>query len=494
MNTNTDSREQHVDSVPNDPTLDLFTDGDREYYKSLDAEQNRLSKPPEDVKVYFPSFWVFEAFTPSNIDNLKEGLKKRGIDEKIRILNRRDIIDELDALRSRSLGGGWFNIGNYSTNNPSPLNRLELSDGIQSVSIYLHQFVPSTTMMAFQFRLDEVHDGILDRTLRTNYRTKAVKKGRNTRFISPIDQKRDEYTFEKESLISIGTNWVANTFPGLFQSDLIGRSFPIVELILFKNEQPIKEKQNPYESYLTTIGFKSEFETYKSPDLPNIFMALDEGVLNKRSTMILSGNMDEIINSNETRGYGGGDLLFGISNWISTTLHKTLSFWCLSEVTYTFDHKIKQLRDELGGIETSNPQQALSGLRKIENEISQFQINALPFLYEIEENIDKRHFLTNIYEFKIMSDQIQQEKGLIEFRRSWIQSRAESMIKNNQHLDRASERLSGLISSQINLDLEKSNQKIQKLLVGLTIVAVTIAVFNFFDISWGSIVEIFRDE
>lgn len=471
-----------------------FTSEEREYYKSKDAEQNRLSAPPEDVRVYFPAVWVFEAFTPSFIDNLKEGLVKAELVDKIKQFRRRDILEELYAMRFRSSGGSWFNIGHFTINDASQSRRLNLPGGIKSVSMYLHQFVPSTTILAVQFQFDELHSEELEKVLRKDFQTRTEKEGRLTKFHSPIEQKRDEYAYEKENLISICTHWMATNFPGLFQSDITEREHPVAELILLRNAIPIKkEGSNSYESFLTTIGFRSEFESYKSSDLQNIFMALNESILKKRSSLILSGNMDEILRGQESKMYGGGDLLFGITNWASTNFHKTLSFWCMSEISYTFDHKIKELRDRLGSINTIIPKQALNELRLLESEVSKFQINALPFLHEIGENINRRHFQTWIYDFKLMTDEIKQDKSLNELRRDWLQERAESIVKNNKQLDEISKRLSELISSQINLELSETNRRIQKWLFGLTIIAVSIAIFNFFDISWDSILDFLNE-
>ncbi|MEX1015012.1 MAG: hypothetical protein WDZ80_07710, partial [Candidatus Paceibacterota bacterium] len=114
MNTDSNNIGQQRGAKPSNPEEDFFTAEEREFYKTKDAEQNRLSAPPEDVRVYLPAVWVFEAYTPSYIDILKEGLLKTQLVEKIKQFNRRDILEELQAMRSRSRGGSWFNIGHYT--------------------------------------------------------------------------------------------------------------------------------------------------------------------------------------------------------------------------------------------------------------------------------------------------------------------------------------------------------------------------------------------
>jgi len=65
-------------------------------------------------------------------------------------------------------------------------------------------------------------------------------------------------------------------------------------------------------------------------------------------------------------------------------------------------------------------------------------------------------------------------------RREGLLKRAKSIVESNHQLEEISNRLSGLISNQINLKLSETNQKIQWLLVALTVLALIISAFNFF--------------
>jgi len=412
MNLNSENREQSIESNPTNPDLDFFTDEDREYFKSKDEEQNRLSKPPEDVKVYFPAVWVFEAFTPSFIYQLKKGLINTRLVDNIYLFNRRDILEELESMRSRTFGGSWFNAGHYSTHDSMSSRQIDLPEGINSVSIYLHQFVPSTTIMAVQFKFEESLNNTVEEVLRTDFRTYAKKLDKVTSFINPIKQKRKAYQSEIENLKSICTKWMSQNFPGLFESSLIGRGHPTAELILLENDSLFKKGGNDWESYLNTIGFRSEFETYRSEQLNGLYMALNEPIIAKRSSLTLSGNLNEILDEKESRGYGGENHISSICNWADLRLHKTLSFWCMSEIAYAFDHKIKRLRDQIGEIDSSELKQALSRLNKINEEISKLQMNALPFSKETAQSVNERHFKSEVYDFKLITEKIEQKLSL----------------------------------------------------------------------------------
>lgn len=484
-------KERISSSIDSKTDENLFDEAEREYFRENDPRDNELSSPPEDVKVYIPSIWVFEAFTPSFIQNLNIGFEILGLKEKMERYNRINIDEEILSMRSRDKTVLWRRIGKFSTNNISPSRRLKLPGDILSVSIYLHQFIPSTTILAIQFQFkDSLRDSI-DKTLRMNFETKAVKKDRTISYYSPIQQKREAYQYYIENLKSICTNWLVDYFPGLFASNLIERGHPTVELILLKNADPINVGEHRYESYLNTLGFRSEFETYNPLGIENLYMTLRGKIIDTRSTMVLSADMDKLLSFEESKKYGD-DLLFGISNWLEGRFNKTLAFWCLTEIAFSLEQQLMIMRDKIGSTDISNPKKALSELQEIEAELSSVQLNAIPFSHEVLGFTDLKDFESGVYDFEIVTDKIDSKFTFNEFRRKKLSGRVKSIQDLNQQINSVIGRLTDLVSSQINFNLSETNQNIQKWLVALTVIAVIIAAFNFFDITVSSIINIFR--
>lgn len=464
-----------------------------DFIKESDKKENEKSKLPNGEHIHFPCFWAFEVFPPSYIDNLKEGLLKIGLVDEIIRSNRRDVIEHIDLMRSVGNRPSWYNLGIIVPKDSKsfPALKHELPDGILQVSAYLNQFGQSTTILSCQFRLKENLSKNLEAPFETFYDTKNEKIPRGIRYHSPIHQKKLSLQLNVEYLKSIGLQWMKDNFPGLYSSKFISRGHPTVDVYLFDQSRPFEERQNPYYSYLSMIGFDTRYSSYKSSKIDSFVMTLDERISAIRSSMILGAKFDEAVKEKSADLYSGLDEIEKVS-WMFNDFHKTFSFWVLTDIASSYDKKIKTLRDDLASVNLNDSQKALPKLKEIENEVALVQINSTPFANEIVENIGGKNFYWDIYDFSPLENDDGLRKSFNESREKWLKNTAGSILKGTVQLDKTSNRFSNYVNSRINLDLSSSNNRLQFWIAALTIMTVIIAIFSFFGITSSKTIEFLR--
>ncbi|WP_428235750.1 hypothetical protein [Gracilimonas sp.] len=464
--------------------------GLRHHRMKRDPEDNQKSAVPEDVRIYMPSLWVIEAYPPTFINNLIDGLKKGDFVEQHSRIHNRNILDQINLMRSVGFRNNWYHLGIFASKDSSmfPTMNANIPEGVSHISSYLHQFVPSTTILASQFYLNKDLQKTIEEPLSKDYQTVAIVNKDRTRYNSVIHQKQDAYLYQMEFIRTLCSNWVDSSFPGLFSSDLIKRNHPTSELILFEADDPIEGKQNPYGSYKNIMGFKSDFDMYQSSDLKDFVMTLDEKYSSNRSSILFGGNIDKVLSDKKLEAYGGSDKVQRIAGW-SYYLHKTLSFWSLTDIVFEYYRKQNNLRDKLGAIDHSSDENALFELQNIENELIELQANSIPLANELYSVIDEKGFDYDLFDFAPIAKELRGKKTFIELRKDLLKRKALSIIENDKQITRITSSLTNLITGQINLKLSESNNKLQKRIFWLTLLAVIIAVFSFFDITDSKLVS-----
>jgi hypothetical protein len=80
------------------------------YYRERDAEFNSKSTPSENEHVEVLALWALEMYTPSNVGNLEQGLRKLGWGNDDFDWPKDDPITWVQSSR-QGQGGGWMNLG-----------------------------------------------------------------------------------------------------------------------------------------------------------------------------------------------------------------------------------------------------------------------------------------------------------------------------------------------------------------------------------------------
>ena len=439
------------------------------YHDSADPKDNKKTSPPEDEKITIPALWAFEVYTPSYIANLHDGIKNHGWSENEWNLSS-DFQNTLNKLRYRASGYGWINLGYIiDIENESwwpNTKKTKLPKGIKAIKGSLLQFLPSTTIFACQFILDDELASSIEIPLRETYSTFKEKINGGHIYNDVIHQKEDAVLLAREYLKNLCTSWFSQNFPGLFSSGNFGKTFPTCEYLTFEKYSPSNEKEIKFSrDYLYILGLSDNFDTWHCDQLAGLFLQLKYDMKN----IVLYGNYHEILSNKDLKSYGTEkkDRILNFLNYIDITL----GIWVLQCLTSTFENRLTKLRDSYGTIDINKLSTEPSLLVELDTKVLENQKNISPFLHELKSFCEHQgSFMHDIYEFKATHKMYKNDDGLFNTIRKNLMflgdylSRNEKLLQNTANANR---QIATVISSN---DVAKTNIGLQKQMNLMTLV------------------------
>jgi hypothetical protein len=200
-----------------------------------DDKRNDAETPPADERLSWHAVWLVEAYLPSNIPALIEGL------ERFRWYKEGDesVADFISNCRLNLGSGGSMHIpmlrppaekGSFF---PDSLKR-ELPPGVKLVTGQIQIVSYSLTLLIAGFRFDESVSNEVDATLRRRYKTFTRRSGRGRSVMMPTFQRRDAMHDLEAAKIRACREWLASHVPGYFASTETGPDTPATALLTTK--------------------------------------------------------------------------------------------------------------------------------------------------------------------------------------------------------------------------------------------------------------------
>jgi hypothetical protein len=200
-----------------------------------DDERNDAETPPADERLSWHAVWLVEAYLPSNIPSLIDGL------ERFRWYKKGDesVADWISSCRLNLGSGGWRHLpmlrsptekGSFF---PDYLKR-ELPSGVKLVTGQIQIVSYSLTLLIAGFRFDESVSDEVDATLRRRYKTFTRRSGRGRSVMMPTFQRRDAMHDLEAAKIRACREWLASHVPGYFASTEPGPDMPATALLTTK--------------------------------------------------------------------------------------------------------------------------------------------------------------------------------------------------------------------------------------------------------------------
>ena len=451
-----------------------INDDELTYQLEYDRNKNDDSTPPVDEKIQVLSIWVFEAYTPSNIENFHKGVEKLGWGKDFWSVNP-DFQDKVDEMRFQSSASGWLNLGfvvdSSSTNAWPGTKKADLPEGISHVRMTILQFLPSTTILACQFILSSDLTNSVEEALREKYYSYKEPIGSGYIIHDVVNQKRDSVTLARTFIKDLCSKWIKNNFPGLFSNSEIDGNFPTCELFTFEKYEPcINENKLKFDNYLWILNLDNYIDTWSSDDLENIFLTIDETRDNAdKFNIVLFCNVNKALTDKDTSLYGENnkDKLTGFLSYMD----KTFGLWVLYVVAKTYDRALAKLRDSLGQVGDLSSYDSNQKLINIERSFLDIQRNTIPFIYELKEYCkDKRSFLYDVYEFKAVHEIRQKHPPLFESVRNNLLSISKYLEFNIGSLETSTKACRQIASVNSSNWLAKTNISLQKIMSWMTFV------------------------
>lgn len=467
--------------------IKTFIDNIINYFKKYQEKDNRLlneytssgkekedndnTKIPEDENVSLKSFWMFEIYTPNEIDSLLDNIKQSKLAKYMEKFDP-DLINKVNSLRYSSKSG-WIKLGTLEPYGKSTLsNSVEanIPNDFQSVDVKLYQELSSITIVAYKIvlRNSELIENILN-----NYYKGYIKNGHLLRV---HEQKKIELEKELTAIHNKGYNWIKMNFSGYFITNNV--EIPTIDLITFDKLKISNVEENW--RYPRLIGLDNKYDFWRWEDVEGVFW---KGLLSSsnKSNLILTGNVNKIITSKKNKEIN----LIGknkISFYIDKKIKDPAVIWINSYIYNTLHNDLLELRDELAQINISNSDKTASKITRLRNKMNNLE-NILPYFIKDLSIIKSRYYdKFNEYEnliFESINDDYEINPIEYYFNRSIDEKNILKDLYNTTRENYYS--LSNLYSLLINKDISKNNLSVQKQVLFITFLMLIINFIMLFN-------------
>lgn len=453
-----------------------------EYFRKRDIEENKRGRLPDSEGVQVPALWVCEIYTPSTVSGILRGIEKLGWD--YRRMKNESLTKWLSDVREGRLAG-WTNLGLVSPPNATHILKertAPLPAGVKAAFPVLMSLTPSLTAFIIVFHFDNDTADSLNPLLRGEYRTTAQK---NPRFnfwrlckyiltgdsvgmweshYPPDIQRRDATSSRLQQIESSCAEWVQKYFPGVFAS-LSHSRFPSAALLVTEQFRPLSTETSNIRAF-DGLGLNSEYDAWESGEWPGARLVLPYGPYRegkrltfacRRKDAFPERPYDHDPTANSTIAGKADHLIQGL-----------LSRWALSCILGAYHEALAALRDQTAGKGKFHPIRDLKDLRSLAitllydigicaNEISRFS----------KTKVKYRH---NVMEMSYVRQVQGEHPELLDELRAYQKQRGEQVA-------REAELLLTTLTTTNDLTRTISSIRPQRLVVLLTIVSISLAVW-----------------
>lgn len=284
-----------------------------EEFREEDAAENKRLELPAGESVHWPGFWLMEAYTPSQLPALKEGLRALGWDERADshpTLSRFDVVAWLDRSREHG-GGGWVA--------PAPL----VARGHAGLPLFVQEVdhLPSTfreaqprfyaltsslTVLVMGFRLSDAAQQRLDDILRRSEEARVEARGGGGYRVTHLEEvKREALVSARSEAHAEAELWLKAQLPGIFSAGHLGGTFPACDLIITEQASPFTgdgpSPEGPERrDWRELLYFHTGWRAWESTALPGLRLALsDWPVPAPPETLTLAGRVDQVLSGTD---------------------------------------------------------------------------------------------------------------------------------------------------------------------------------------------------
>ena len=454
--------------------ITINSDDELEYFISYDKEKNQDSTPPLDENIKVQSIWVFEAYTPTNIENFHRGVETLGWGENYGSFNS-DFQNQIDDMRYQSSTSGWLNLGfvfdKSQTNLMPGTKKADLPKGISHLRLTILQYLPSTTILSCQFILSDELSCNVEESLRETYKSYREPTKTGYAIHDVVNQKRQSVILTRTYLKDLCSLWIKKNLPGLFSSGKLDGDFPTCELFIFNKYNPFQDElRKPIDNYVSILNMDSDYNTWSCDELENLYMIPSEtrNYLDKVN-VVLFCNINRALDNKDLSPYGDNkkSQLIGYLSY----LDQTLGTWVLSIIARTYDRSLSMLRDSFGQVGDLDSSSSFKNLINLEKKFLEVKGNAIPFALELKEYCKyKKRFLYDVYEFKAVHEMRQKHPPFFEIVRRNLIAFSDHLESGMKSIESTAKTCRQIASVNSQNRLAKTNMSLQITMSWMTLI------------------------
>jgi len=354
--------------------------GDEWQWANGDDKENDSDAPPEGERLTWQGIWLVEAYLPSNIPALIEGLEKFGWQS-----DRDESVGDFIAKCRLSPGGGGLmplpmlrppTVKGFF---PGYLNR-ELPPGVELVTGQIHILSHSLTVLISGFQFDDSVSAEVNLALRRRYRTyhRPTKTG-NT-IMLPTFQRRDAIHDLEEAKINACREWLKRRAPGYFASAGSGSSAPATILMTTKVDLLFE-----HHDWMHTIGLSYAFEPWET-SITGLRYARRPA---REGAPVLFGREPDLL-ADSKLNQNGQPLGWLLRHYIEMELVGLLAFMAIEQILIDASRRLGRLRDSIA---TDHVSSSAKQLASVKGQLGSFNSGIASLASELQTGA-KRPFLT----------------------------------------------------------------------------------------------------
>jgi hypothetical protein len=456
----------------------------RSAWSVSDLRENEASRLPETEEVHVRGFVLAEAYPPSTLSQLRKALEDLAAtrDEKEKWTGR--------LAEGRSAAGtyGWLDLGVIRrSGRPDSAHVLidrKLPQGVEEVLLRLYFPTPSLTLMVAAFTLtDQAAD--LSELLRADYPGEAhidirvpglfgavrshipwsrpVRHTESGSVRRAVDQKRLAWETRIKAREADCWKWQASRFPGRFSTEKLADR-PAVRLLLTKNAAPFKDNTR----WLIPAGLAFGPDIWQPADLHGWFLRLADWPHDQR----LSATAARKLQVDEARRDGGAS-----PQQFAGGHSALVARWAMNCLLAMYADNLAQLRDDAGKRRPGS--RPVRQGRDLDRYLIRDGLDASTIVAELEAfTEDLEEFGSAVPEYTEYLDPFPERARASNPPRRLVPWLRERLREQAQQLGRDTAATTENIKASAELRQAVSNTKLQRVTVGLTILAVIIAIIS----------------
>lgn len=337
--------------VQDDDAPPRMSSDDQRWQDDRDAEENESSRVPDDEQYRMLAVVCVEAYTPSTVDNLVEGVRRLGwVHDDLHVPPFTTLDEWIVRARAAPFGGQCANLSNVLDEDSPPAAgrplRAPLPGGVESVWATMHQVAPSVTCLVTTFVLDDTLGLAVDRAVRPDRRTQVSRTPSGWAYTGPAQQRADAAVAERRAIRAVCHGWVRDHLPGAFSAGLSRHGAPAIEVFTINGVRPFDEAnrhRGGRPDHLFMLHVDTDSDAWTSPSLPGWRLAAwDARLVADPFVMRLGGRWDEV--TGDLGGYGG-PTASGVSNRLSRTIAPFATRFAVHCLLSGYEEHLAGLRD-----------------------------------------------------------------------------------------------------------------------------------------------------
>ncbi|WP_341936870.1 hypothetical protein [Marinimicrobium sp. C2-29] len=455
---------------------------DLSFLRDQDSEENARGRLPEDESVALPAVWVAELYTPSTVNSLLKGVRNLNWEHgKTRSDSLEKWMNEIREGRQ----AGWKSLGVVSPAEAAHFmseRTASLPPGARAALPILMSITPSITALIIGFIFDDHVSSSLESSLRAEFETitrkdplfrswhviRYVLTGCSDRLghsiYSPDLLRRDAVKARLNEVEGTCVEWVQKNLPGTFSS-WPGSRNPTAVLLLTDKIKPMSEKARSVRA-LEGLALDRDYDAWESDEWPDAKLAFPRGWGDESRRLTFACRRSDAVPKKPY--YHDPESNWTIAQRADSLIRGFISRWAITCLLDTYHEMLSAWRDQI----------AREGGYRTVRDLKDFRALARTTLYDIgictEEIVEfsqkKAGYRFNVIEFSRVRYTPENRRDLVANLRSSQKSRA-------RQVQREASLLQSTLSTSNQLSQTISSIRIQRVVVGLSIVSIGLAIW-----------------